>query len=107
MPFSEETSYSYTDCFTKVNVVQSGNTLCLYEEGYVQPYILSFLFLCVVLCSIFWEINPLQRNRDNEVHLLWKRYAAWRNRHAGSFSDVVPQESLKKSRLSKIIFEGG
>ena len=49
MPFSEETSYSYTDCFTKVNVVQSGNTLCLYEEGYVQPYILSFLFLCVVL----------------------------------------------------------
>ena len=31
------------------NVVQSGNTLCLYEEGYVQPYILSFLFLCVVL----------------------------------------------------------
>ena len=49
MPFSEGTSYSYTDCFTKVNVIQSGNTLCLYEEGYVQPYILSFLFLCVVL----------------------------------------------------------
>lgn len=49
MPFSEGTSYSYTDCFTKVNVIQSGNKLCLDEERYVQPYILSFLFLCVVL----------------------------------------------------------
>lgn len=68
MPFSEETSYSYTDCFTKVNVVQSGNTLCLYEEGYVQPYILSFLFLCVVLM-----LNILGDIRDNrhyyEVHM--------------------------------------
>jgi len=34
---------------TKVNVIQSGNKLCLDEERYVQPYILSFLFLCVVL----------------------------------------------------------
>ena len=49
MPFSEGTSYSYTDCFTKVNVIQLGNKLCLDEERYVQPYILSFLFLCVVL----------------------------------------------------------
>ena len=49
MPFSEGTSYCYTDCFTKVNVIQSGNKLCLDEERYVQPYILSFLFLCVVL----------------------------------------------------------
>ena len=49
MPFSEGTSYSYTDCFIKVNVIQSGNKLCLDEERYVQPYILSFLFLCVVL----------------------------------------------------------
>ena len=49
MPFSEGTSYSYTDCFTKVNVIQSGNKLCLDAERYVQPYILSFLFLCVVL----------------------------------------------------------
>ena len=32
MPFSEETSYSYTDCFTKVNVVQSGNTCLLYTS---------------------------------------------------------------------------
>lgn len=53
------------------------------------------------------EINPLQRNRDNEVHLLWKRYAAWKNRHAGSFSDVVSSRKSEKSRLSKIIFEGG
>lgn len=96
MPFSEETSYSYTDCFTKVNVVQSGNTLCLYEEGYVQPYILSFLFLCVVLMLNILGVNPLQRNRDNEVHLLWKRYAAWRNRHAGSFSDVVSSRKSEK-----------
>ena len=32
-----------------MNVIQSGNKLCLDEERYVQPYILSFLFLCVVL----------------------------------------------------------